>query len=102
MLTTVVLSFWWGLFSIGGFLLLVWIVITLGKASQMRSVNENLMKFLDFIGNYSVTSGDVIAVFGQISKYMEEPIRGALEQCCVEAQTTGDVGMALMSMADQV
>ena len=102
MLTTVVLSFWWGLFSIGGFLLLVWIVITLGKASQMRSVNENLMKFLDFLGNYSVTSGDVIAVFGQISKYMEEPIRSALEQCCVEAQTTGDVGMALMSMADQV
>lgn len=102
MAASVIGNFWWGILSIGIFAVLIWLVITLGKAVQMRSVNENLMKFLDFLGNYSVTSGDVIAVFGQISKYMEEPIQSALEQCCVEAQTTGDVGMALISMADRI
>ena len=77
-------------------------VIMLGKASEMHSVNENLMKLLDFLGNYSMTAGDVISVFSQIHKYLEEPLQGALEQCCVEAQTTGDVGMALLSMADKI
>jgi Flp pilus assembly protein TadB len=77
-------------------------VITLGKAMEMHAVNEGLMKFLDFLGNYSVTAGDVVSVFGQISKFLDEPLRGVLEQCCVEAQTTGDVGMALLAMADKV
>lgn len=95
-------GFWWSLAGVGIFLGVIWFLITFGKAAQMHAVNENLMKFLDFLGNYSVTAGDVISVFGQISKYMDEPIRSALEQCCVEAQTTGDVGMALLSMADQV
>ena len=77
-------------------------VIILGKAAEMRAVGENLMKLLDFLGNYSVTSGDVISVFGQVGKYVEEPLQSALEQCCVEAQTTGDVGLALLSMADKI
>ena len=91
-----------GLVGVGILLLAEWAVITVGKTMEMHSVNENLMKLLDFLGNYSVTSGDVIAIFGQISKFLEEPLQSALEQCCVEAQTTGDVGMALLSLADKV
>ena len=102
LMVTVLGGLFWGIAIVGCFLAAVWLVITLGKAAEMHSVNDNLMKFLDFLGNYSVTAGNVISVFGQISKYMDEPIRSALEQCCVEAQTTGDVGMALLSMADQV
>ena len=99
LMATVLGGLFWGITAVGGFLAVVWLVITLGKAVEMHSVNDNLMKFLDFLGNYSVTAGDVISVFGQISKYMDEPLRSVLEQCCV---TTGDVGMALLSMADQV
>lgn len=95
-------GFWWGILAVLALLASLCMVIALGKAREMHSVNENLMKFLDFLGNYSVTAGNVISVFEQISKYMDEPIKGALEHCCVEAQTTGDVGMALLSMADQV
>lgn len=91
-----------GLLGVAALLLTECAVITLGKAMEMRAVNENLMKLLDFLGNYSVTAGDVIAVFSQVSKFMDEPIRSALERCCVEAQTTGDVGMALLSLADRI
>ncbi len=91
-----------GLLGVVLLLLAEWGVITLGKALEMRAVNENLMKLLDFLGNYSVTAGDVVAVFSQISKFMDEPLRSALERCCVEAQTTGDVGMALLSMAERI
>lgn len=91
-----------GVLAAAAFFAAEFLAITIGKAAQMHAVNENLMKFLDFLGNYSVTAGDVIGIFGQIGKYMEEPIRSALEECSVEAQTTGDVGMALLSMADKI
>jgi len=79
-----------------------WIVIAICKARQMRAVNNDLMKLLDFLGNYSVTSRDVIGIFAQIGKYLNEPLKGALQNCVVEAGTTGDVGLALLSMADAI
>ena len=98
----VIAGFWSGLLAVGVLWMAEFLLLTLGKALEMRAVNENLMKLLDFLGNYSVTAGDVIGIFGQIGKYMEEPIRSVLEECSVEAQTTGDVGMAFLSMADKI
>jgi len=91
-----------GLMGIAILLGAEFLVIMLGKASETHAVNENLMKMLDFLGNYSVTAGDVTAVLGQISKFLEEPLQSALDQCCVEAQTTGDVGLALLTLADKI
>lgn len=72
------------------------------KMHAMKSVNENILKFLDFLGNYSITAGEVTGIFHQISKYVEEPLKSALEECCYEAQTTGDTGLALLSMAEKI
>ena len=71
-------------------------------AKNLRAVNDNLMKLLDFLGNYSITAAEVTAVFDQVSRYMENPIRTALEECYTEAQVTGDAGAALLSMAEKV
>lgn len=67
-----------------------------------RMVNENLLRFLDFLGNYSVTAGEVTGVLGQISRYMDEPLKSVLDTCCYEAQMTGDTGLALLSMAEKI
>lgn len=72
------------------------------KMRAFRSVNANLIKFLDFLGNYSITAGELTGIFTQISKYVEEPLRSALDECGYEAQTTGDTGMALLSMAEKI
>ena len=79
-----------------------WLLHMALKARMLRLVNRNLIKFLDFLGNYSVTAGEVTGVFNQISRYMEEPLKSVLDECYMEAQTTGDVGMALLSMADKI
>lgn len=79
-----------------------YVVLRICKAHTMRTVNDNLLKFLDFLGNYSITAGEVTGIFNQISKYMEEPLQSVLEECFYEAQTTGDAGMALLSMAEKV
>ena len=72
------------------------------KAKAFRSVNTNLIKFLDFLGNYSITAGELTGIFKQISKYVDEPMCTALEECSYEAQTTGDSSLALLVMAEKI
>lgn len=64
--------------------------------------HENLLKCLNFLGNYSLTAGEITMVLGQVSRYVEEPLKGALEECAYEAQTTGDSSLALLSMAERI
>ena len=33
-----------------------YLLMKIGKAGEMRSVNENLLEFLNFLGNYSITA----------------------------------------------
>lgn len=79
-----------------------YLVILLCRAKTMKSVNDNLLKFLDFLGNYSITAGELTGIFHQISKYMEEPLRSVLEEFYYEAGLTGDINLALLSMAEKV
>lgn len=72
------------------------------KVKNFQSVNSNLIKFLDFLGNYSVTSGELTGIFTQISRYVDEPMRSVLEECSYEAQTTGDISLALLVMAEKI
>ncbi len=83
-------------------LLLEWFFLLVAKTIMLHRVDRNLVRFLDFLGNYSMTNGEVTAVLSQISRYLDEPLRGALEECCLEAQTTGDVSLALLSMAERI
>lgn len=79
-----------------------WLLLRALRTANLRRVNNSLMKLLDFLGNYSVTAAEATGVFSQVSRYMEEPLRSALDACCYEAQTTGDSGLALLSMAEKV
>lgn len=79
-----------------------YLILHICKMAAFRKVNSNLIKFLDFLGNYSITAGELTGIFTQISKYLEEPLCSALEECSYEAGTTGDVSMALLSMADKI
>ncbi len=96
------LRFWAAVLSVLFFWGAEWLFLMACKARMLQLVNSNLLKFLDFLGNYSLTAGEVTSVFGQISRYVEEPMKSALDECCYEAQTTGDVGMALLSMSEKI
>lgn len=79
-----------------------WGIMLFMKLRMVQMVERNLLKFLDFLGNYSITSGEITSVFKQVARYMEEPLSSVLDECCYEAQTTGDVGMALLSMSEKI
>lgn len=78
------------------------IILWACKMKEIHSVNENLLKFLNFLGNYSITAGEVTGIFHQVSRYVDEPIKSALAECCYEAQITGDAGQALLTMAEKI
>lgn len=77
-------------------------LISVLKAAKLSSVNEELPKLIDFLGNYSLTSGDITSVFSQISRYLKEPLRGVLEECEAESKVGGDSRTAIISMADKI
>lgn len=79
-----------------------YLLLYLCRLREFKKVNDNLIKFLDFLGNYSVTDGELTGIFTQISKYVDEPLRSALDQCSYEAQTTGDANLALLVLAEKI
>ena len=82
--------------------LLVYVALNLCMSRNYNATDENLLKFLDFLGNYSITSGEVTAVLSQISPYVEEPLQSVLDACYYEAQTSGDTSVALLAMAEKL
>lgn len=99
---TSVFGWWKGLAGIGTAYGIEYLILCICKAKAFRSVNTNLIKFLDFLGNYSITAGELTGIFKQISKYLDEPLRTALDECSNEAQTTGDSSQALLVMAEKI
>ncbi len=94
---------WWIAFAgLAGLMGLEYMLLHICKAGEARAVNNNLLEFLNFLGNYSITAGEVTGIFNQISKYVDEPMKSALDECCYEAQTTGDSCMALLAMAEKI
>lgn len=77
------------------------VIRSLCKRNYKRT-EEDLTKLLDFLGNYSLSNGEITGIFDQISRYMEEPVRSALNTCYVEAATTGDSQTALLAMAEKI
>ena len=100
---TIIGSNWWsGILIVLIFEVSIYLVQNLLVLQNYNAVDRELLKFLDFLGNYSITSGEVTIILKQISGYLEEPLRSVLEECYYEAQTTGDTGMALLSMAEKI
>ena len=92
----------WAIIVMGGCVLAEWLFLMVQKASMMHRVNDDILKFLDFCGNYSITSGEITGVFDQVSHYVDEPLQTVLNECYVEAQISGDAGLALLAMAEKV
>lgn len=95
-------SLWWGFGAVLIGQILLRIQVNCLMARNYRSVNDNLLKFLDFLGNYSVTAGEVTGICNQISKYVDEPMKSVLDECYYEAQTSGDSSLALLAMAEKI
>ncbi len=78
------------------------LVLNILMLRNYNRTDEELLKFLDFLGNYSITSGEITSILRQISGYLKEPLKTVLEEGYVEAQTCGNTGLALLEMAEKI
>lgn len=97
-----ILNGFWAAGIVIAFLWLEWMGLRFCSRQNFCRTEEDLTKLLDFLGNYSVTSGEITCIFDQISRYMQEPVRSALNACFYEASTTGDAQTALLAMAEKI
>lgn len=84
------------------FLILQWGILRGLRIRNVKRTEENLIKLLDFLGSYSLSAGEITGILGQVSRYVDEPIKSALDHCYYEAATTGDTGLALYAMAEKI
>lgn len=76
--------------------------LTLLRRKELQSVEDNLLKYLNFLANYSITAGELTSVLKQVSRYVDQPLKDALLECALEAETTGDTQAALLMMAERI
>lgn len=103
LLFSIVTASWWpGIVAVVVFEAALYFLMNLMITRQYNATDEGLLKFLDFLGNYSITSGEITSVLSQVSGYLEEPLKSTLEECYYEAQMSGDTSIALLSMAEKL
>lgn len=85
-----------------GWVALQLLILRIGKASNLKKVSDDLPKFLDFLGNYSISAGEIISIFSQISGYLNNPLRTVMEECVAESRVSGNSGAALLAMAEKI
>ena len=66
-----------------------------------KIIDRALLPFLNQLGNFSAIQGEITNVLHQTAQYTPLILAEALEECYIEAQTSGNVSAALMGLADQ-
>ena len=84
------------------FLAGVYIIIRCMEISALKKVGDDLPRLLDLLGSFAVSGAVYSNIFGQISIYMNEPLRSVFDECAAEGRMSGDLSMALLSMADKI
>ena len=90
-----------GLLAAIGYYLIIKIAEMILARRNYKTIDRSLLEFLNQLGNFSVIQGEVTNVLHQTAQYTPSILAEALEECYIEAQTTGNVSAALMGLADQ-
>ena len=83
-----------GLLAAIGYYLLIKIAEMILARRNFKAVDKSLLEF-------SAIQGEITNVLHQTAQYTPPILAEALEECYIEAQTTGNVSAALMGLADQ-
>ena len=90
-----------GLLAAVGYFLIIKIAEMILAKRNFKTIDKSLLEFLNQLGNFSAIQGEITNVLHQTAQYTPPILAEALEGCYIEAQTTGNVSVALMGLADQ-
>lgn len=84
------------------FLAAVYVSVRCMEISALKRTGEDMPRLLDLLGSFAASGAVYSNIFGQISIYMNEPLRSAFEDFEAEGRMSGDISMALLSLADRI
>ncbi|MFI3238274.1 MAG: hypothetical protein R3Y47_09665 [Lachnospiraceae bacterium] len=93
------------LFATIAFLTTILVIEGILQAIRIRNykrIDKSLLEFVNLLGNYSISSGEIIHALYAVSKYMKEPLKSALEESYYEANTSGDIEEAIDHLMDKI
>lgn len=80
-----------------------YIGIFLIRLTNKKLVTNELMNFLNLLGNYSTTNTEIVSMLTQIAPQVGEPLRDCLLECVAESQDTNkDKTVALQNLANKI
>ena len=91
-----------GIVCMSGFLFSVYVCIKLLEIRNLRKTGDDLPRLLDLLGSYAASGAVYSNIFAQISIYMNEPLRTVFDECGAEGRLSGDISLALLTMADKI
>ena len=77
-------------------------IIKCMEISNLKKTGDDLPRLLDLLGSFAASGAVYSNIFGQISIYMNEPLRTVFEECAAEGRMSGDISLALLTMADKI
>ncbi len=66
-----------------------------------RAVDKEIIQFLNLLGNYSATSGEITTVFKAIKNKLSNPLRSAIEDAIYDTDAYG-ADIALVRLANKI
>lgn len=91
-----------GMLGFIGISFLCYMALYFMARNNYRKTEESLMTFINLLENYSSMEDELIAIFSRIQTFLTEPVRSAVEQCCMEAEMTGDKGKAIRNLEKRI
>ena len=79
------------------------IIIVLAMANvNYKKTEENILTFVNLVENYSKTNNDLIAILGKTYPYLDEPLKGYVQEAYLLGKRTGDPDLALTTLQNNV
>ena len=92
-------------FGVIGILMLIivsYLILYFLSGFNYKKTEKTIMNFANLLENYSKTTDDIISIFQKVLPYTENPVRTALEECCMTALTTGQVSASLYQLSNKI
>ena len=77
------------------------VILLLCLINYVKTEKE-IITFINLLQNYSRTNADISNILGQMSPYLNEPLRTITEDCYLECISTGNIDLALEKLANKV
>lgn len=74
------------------------VVLYVMSGIYYNRLEKGIMTFLNLVENFSKTENDIVQIFKKTIHYMDEPLKGILEEFCGEAESLGDTEPAFENM----